>query len=76
MDSTHVIALIASNLMVRNQLAIGAAKNSAERASLVEALADPIEEARQIIEQVMSDEPVMPDAPNTKGGRQSAAVNG
>jgi len=76
MDSTHVIALIASNLMVRNQLAVNAGKNDADRARITAALGDPIEEAKELIQLVMSDEPVMPDAPNTKGGRQSAAVNG
>ncbi len=75
MDSTHVIALIASNIMVRNQLAVSMTPKG-ERSALMESLGDPIEEAKQLIEQVMSDEPAMPDAPNTRGGMPSEPVGG
>lgn len=73
MDSAHVIALIAAVLQMRNQLAVTAAPKS-EREAIAAALGDPIEEAKQLIEQVMSDELALPDAPNTKGGMPSAAV--
>lgn len=70
MDSTHVIALIASNLMVRNQIALADAKNIDDRERIVTSLGDPIEEAKELIRQVMSDEPKLPPAPNTmaRGG--------
>lgn len=70
MDSTHVIALIASNLMVRNQLAVAACMTEGERKRALDMLGDPIEEARELIRQVMSDEPKLPAAPNTmaRGG--------
>lgn len=64
MDSTHVIALIASNLMVRNALIVNAAKPD-RRDAVIESLGDPIEEARELIRSVMSDEPKLPPAPNT-----------
>lgn len=70
MDSTHVIALIASNLMVRNQLAVAGCATEAERVRAIALLGDPIEEAKELIRQVMSDEPKLPPAPNTmaRGG--------
>src|SRR6185437_11210713 len=55
MDSTHVIALIAANLMVRN--------------AVIASLGDPIDEAKDLIRSVMSDEPKLPEAPNTMARR-------
>lgn len=71
MDSTHVIALIAAVLQVRNQVAIASAGDDIERREHIAAsLGDPIDEARELIRQVMSDEPKLPPAPNTmaRGG--------
>ena len=65
MDSTHVIALIASNLQVRNAVLAAAEPSPAKREKLVAAFGDPIDEAKELIRQVMSDEPRVPAAPNT-----------
>jgi len=68
MDSTHVIALIAANLMVRNALIVNAAKPD-RRDAVIASLGDPIDEAKDLIRSVMSDEPKLPEAPNTMARR-------
>lgn len=73
MDSTHVIALIAAVLQVRNQVGlIGMTRD--QQLDAIAQFGDPIEEARQLIQHVVSDEPAFPDAPNTKGGMPSTSV--
>ena len=72
MDSAHVIALIAAVLQVRNQVALSSSVDYDDRERIAASLGDPITEARELIQQVMSDEPALPEAPNTKG----AGTNG
>lgn len=65
MGAEHVIALIAALLQVRNAVLVGAEPSPAKREKLVASLGDPIEEARELLQQVISDQPKMPPAPNT-----------
>jgi hypothetical protein len=67
MDNAYVIAIIAAMLQVRNQIALIGLEGS-DRDTAVANLGDPITEARELLEQVVSDAPELPEAPNTKGG--------
>lgn len=61
MGAEHVIALIASNLMVRNAVMYQTNPETFE-------YRDPIEEARELINLVVASNEPVPPAPNTKGG--------
>ncbi len=74
MGAEHVIAIIAALLQVRNQIAINAGRDIEHRQQIADLLGDPIQEARELLQAVVSEVPAMPDAPNTKGGMPSVAV--
>lgn len=68
MDNAFLIALIAAVLQVRNQVAVNGAGDDIDRRDrVINALGDPIKEARELLEQVLNDQPEIPEAPNTKG---------
>ncbi len=68
MGAEHVIAIIAALLQVRNSVVIAAEPSPAKRDMIIESLGDPIQEARELLNHVIADNPQIPDAPNTKGG--------
>lgn len=73
MDNAFLIALIAAVLQVRNQVAInGAGSDLDARDRIANALGDPIVEARELLQQVVDDQPPIPEAPNTKGAGANA----
>lgn len=71
MGAEHVIAIIAALLQVRNAIVVSAEPSPAKREALAASLGDPIEEARDLIKQVISDNPKLPEARNVmaRGGQ-------
>jgi hypothetical protein len=69
MDNAYLIALIAAVLQVRNQVALnGCGDDLDARERTANMLGDPIQEARELLDSVINDQPELPEAPNTKGG--------
>lgn len=74
MNPEHVVALIAAVLQVRNAVILNGIKDTAQRNAVSEQLGDTVEEARELVQQVVADTPAIPEAPNTKGAGVSSRI--
>ncbi len=69
MGAEHVIAIIAALLQVRNSVVIAAEPSPAKRDIIIESLGDPIQEARELLNHVIADNPQMSGRAEQRKGR-------